>query len=89
LFKIQSSEVNPNFPGEKLQMPITEEVLFKPGLRLAKEILVSDKSGFTFSTMSKHSCPKGNGKWPVTRPKEDDTVHSGHSAFAGFGETFP
>jgi hypothetical protein len=36
-------EVNPNFPGEKLQMQITEEVLSTPRFRLAKEILVSDK----------------------------------------------
>ena len=35
-------EVNPNFPGEKLQMLITQEVLAKPGYELAREIFVSD-----------------------------------------------
>ena len=35
-------EVNPNFPGEKLQGQITEEVLSRPGLRLANDILVTD-----------------------------------------------
>jgi hypothetical protein len=36
-------EVNTNFPGEKLQGQITKEVLSRPGFRLAKQILVSDK----------------------------------------------
>ena len=35
-------EVNPNFPGEKLQGQITEEVLSLAGFKLAKDILVSD-----------------------------------------------
>ena len=35
-------EVNLNFPGEKLQAQITDEVLSKPGFKLAKDILVSD-----------------------------------------------
>ena len=35
-------EVNPNFPGEKLQGQITEEVLSRPGFKLAKDIFVSD-----------------------------------------------
>ena len=34
-------EVNPNFPGEKLQMLITQEVLSRPGFELAREIVVS------------------------------------------------
>ena len=35
-------EVNPNFPGEKLQGQITAEVLSTPGFKLAKDIFVSD-----------------------------------------------
>jgi hypothetical protein len=35
-------EVNPNFPGEKLQAQITEEVLSTPGFKRAKDIFVSD-----------------------------------------------
>ncbi|HEY5812191.1 MAG TPA: hypothetical protein VIT23_06030 [Terrimicrobiaceae bacterium] len=35
-------EVNPNFPGEKLQMRITQEVLARPGFELAREIVVGD-----------------------------------------------
>jgi hypothetical protein len=35
-------DVNPNFPGEKLQMLITQEVLSRPGYELAREIVVSD-----------------------------------------------
>jgi hypothetical protein len=35
-------EVNPNFPGEKLQGQITAEVLSRSGFKLAQDILVSD-----------------------------------------------
>jgi hypothetical protein len=34
--------VNPNFPGEKLQMRITQEVLSRPEFELAREIAVRD-----------------------------------------------
>ena len=36
-------EVNPNFPGEKIQAWITQEVLSRPEFDLASEIPVSDK----------------------------------------------
>ena len=35
--------MNPNFPGERLQARITQEVLSNPDFELAKEIVVGEK----------------------------------------------
>ena len=35
-------EVNPNFPGEKIQSQVTQEVLSRPDFEMVREVLLRD-----------------------------------------------
>lgn len=52
-------EVNPNFPGEKMQTQITQEVLSRPEYDLTKEILVPDNKRIYVLYNKELLLPKG------------------------------